>query len=58
VPGVVIILIVLVVAFPVMFLVTMSVVAGLLGWALKDQVDDEFAGTEDLAISRIGEPAT
>jgi hypothetical protein len=52
VPGVVIILLVLVVAFPVMFLVTMSVVAGLLGWAVKDQVDEAYADTEDLAISR------
>jgi hypothetical protein len=52
VPGVVIILIVLVVAFPVAFLVSMSVVAGLLGWAVKDEVDEAYAGTEDLAISQ------
>ncbi|HEY6533309.1 MAG TPA: hypothetical protein VIY72_13450 [Acidimicrobiales bacterium] len=51
-PGVVIILLVLVVAFPVVFLVSMSVVAGLLGWAVKDEVDEAYAGTEDLAISQ------
>ena len=51
-PGVVIILLVLVVVFPVAFLVTMSVVAGLLGWAVKDQVDEAYAGTEDLAVSQ------
>lgn len=51
-PGVVIIVLVLILAFPVMFLVSMSVVAGLLGWAVKDQVDDAYAGTEDLAISQ------
>jgi hypothetical protein len=52
VPGVVIILVVLVIAFPVAFLVTMSVVAGVLGWAVKDQVDEAYAGTEDLTISQ------
>jgi len=53
VPGVVIILVILVIAFPVVFLVTMSGIAALLGWAVKDEVDEQFEGTEDLAISRV-----
>jgi hypothetical protein len=53
VPGVIIILFVLIVAIPVGFLITMSVVAGVLGWAVKSEVDEDFAGTEDLAISQM-----
>jgi hypothetical protein len=53
VPGVIIILFVLVVAIPVGFLVTMSIVAMVLGWVIKDEVDEDFAGTEDLAISQM-----
>jgi len=49
--SVAIIVIVLVVVIPVGFLVTMSGVAGLLGWLLKDQVDDVYEGSEELAIS-------
>ena len=52
-PGVIIILLVLLVAIPVGFLVTMSVVAAVLSWAVKSEVDDDFAGTEDLAVSRM-----
>jgi hypothetical protein len=52
VAGAIAIIIVLVVVIPVGFLITMSIVAGGLGWALKDEVDDAYAGTEDLAISR------
>lgn len=52
-PGVIIILLVLVVAIPVGFLVTMSIVAAALGWAVKSEVDEDFAGTEDLAVSRM-----
>lgn len=51
-PGVVIILVILVIAFPVAFLVTMSGIAALLGWVVKDEVDEKFEGTEDLAISQ------
>jgi hypothetical protein len=52
VPGVIIILFVLVVAIPVGFLVTMSLVAAVLGWAVKSEVDDLYAGTEDLTLSQ------
>ena len=51
-PGVIIIILVLVVAIPVGFLVTMSLVAAVLGWAVKSEVDDLYAGTEDLALSQ------
>jgi hypothetical protein len=53
VPGAIIIIFVLLVAIPVGFLITMSVVAGVMGWVIKDEVDDDFEGTEDLAISRM-----
>lgn len=49
--SVVIIVFVLVVGIPVGFLVTMSVVAGVLGWATKTEVDERYAGTEELALS-------
>jgi hypothetical protein len=49
--SVAIIVFVLVVVIPVGFLVTMSGVAGLLGWLLKDQVDDAYEGSEVLALS-------
>lgn len=49
--GVIVILVVLVVVIPVAFLVTMSVVAGVLGWSLKGQVDEACEGTEELALS-------
>jgi hypothetical protein len=49
--SVAIIVFVLVVVIPVGFLVTMSGVAGLLGWLLKDQVDDAYEGSEELALS-------
>ena len=50
--GAIVIIVVLVVAVPVGFLVTMSVVAGVLGGVLKSGVDDVYAGTEDLEISQ------
>ena len=50
--GVLIIILVLVVAIPVGFLVTMSLVAAVLGWAVKSEVDDLYAGTEDLTLSQ------
>lgn len=49
--SVVIIVLVLVVVIPVGFLVTMSLVAALLGWATKTEVDDLHAGTEELELS-------
>jgi hypothetical protein len=49
--SVVIIVLVLVVVIPVGFLITMSLVAGVLGWTLKTQVDDAFEGTEELELS-------
>lgn len=52
-PGAVMIVIFLVVVFPVAFLIGMSVLAGVLGWVIKDEVDSDFEGTEDLAVSRM-----
>ncbi len=51
--GPALIILTLVVVIPVGFLITMSVVAGLLGWTLKTEVDDTFEGTEDLTVSRL-----
>jgi hypothetical protein len=53
VPGVVIIVLILVVAIPVGFLITMTLVAALLGHVVKTEVDEDFEGTEDLAISQM-----
>jgi hypothetical protein len=53
VPGVIIILLVLLVAIPVGFLITMSIVAGMLGWVIKSEVDEDFVGTEELAVSQM-----
>jgi len=50
--SVVVIVVVLLVVIPVGFLITMSGVAALIGWVTKSQVDAEFEGTEDLAISQ------
>lgn len=49
--GAVIIILVLVIAIPVGFLMTMSIVAGVLGWSVEDEVDQTYAGTEDLALA-------
>ena len=50
-PGAVIIILVLLIAIPVGFLMTMSVVAGVLGWSVEDEVDVNYAGTEDYALA-------
>lgn len=49
--GAVIIIFVLVIAIPVGFLMTMSLVAGVLGWSVEDEVDQTYAGTEELALA-------
>ena len=50
-PGVVIIILVLLIAIPVGFLMTMSIVAGVLGWSVEDEVDVTYAGTEEFALA-------
>lgn len=55
-PGVVLIILVLVVVIPVGFLMTMSVVAGLLGWTVEDEVDAAYEGTEYHALAYAAEP--
>lgn len=50
-PGVIIILLVLLVVIPVGFLMTMSLVAAVLGWAVGSEVDETYAGTEELALA-------
>ena len=52
-PGVIMILLVLLVAIPVGFLITMGIVALVLSWTVKTEVDDDFVDTEDLVISRM-----
>jgi len=49
--GTVIIILVLLIAIPVGFLMTMSIVAGVLGWSVEDEVDVNYAGTEDFALA-------
>jgi hypothetical protein len=49
--GAVIIILVLVIAIPVGFLMTMSIVAGVLGWSVEDEVDVTYAGTEEFALA-------
>ena len=49
--GAVIIIFVLVIAIPVGFLMTMSIVAGVLGWSVEDEVDVTYAGTEEFALA-------
>jgi hypothetical protein len=53
VPGAIVIILVLVIGIPVAFLVTMGVVAAVLSFVIKDEVDEGFAGTEDLAVSQM-----
>ena len=54
--GAVIIILVLVVVIPVGFLMSMSIVAGLLGWSVEGEVDAANAGTEYLALAYDPEP--
>ena len=49
--GAIIIIAVLVVVIPVGFLMTMSIVAGVLGWSVESGVDAAYEGTEDLALA-------
>lgn len=49
--GAVIIVLVLVIAIPVGFLMTMSIVAGVLGWTVGDEVDQTYAGTEEYLLA-------
>ena len=51
--GAIVIILVLVLGIPVAFLVTMGIVAAVLSWTIKTEVDDDFAGTEDLAVSQM-----
>lgn len=44
--GAILIIVALVVVIPVGFLMTMTLVAGLLGWSVESEVDDTWAGTE------------
>ena len=49
--GAAIIILVLVIAIPVGFLMTMSIVAGVLGWTVGDEVDQTYAGTEEYLLA-------
>lgn len=50
--GPAIIVFILVIGIPVGFLVSMAALAGLLGWILKTEIDQEYEGTEYLEITR------
>ena len=50
-PGAIAIVIILVIAIPVGVLVSGAAVAGIIGWILKAEVDEEYEGTELLDIS-------
>jgi hypothetical protein len=53
VPGAIIIILVLVIGIPVAFLITMGIVAAVMSFVIKTEVDDDFEGTEDLAVSQM-----
>lgn len=50
--GVIIIAVVLVIAIPVAVLMSTGVLAGVLGWLLKDDVDRTHEGSELIATNR------
>ena len=52
-PGAIVIILVLVIGIPVAFLITMGIVAALMSYVIKTEVDEDFEGTEDLAISQL-----
>jgi hypothetical protein len=54
VPGVLIILFILLVAIPVGFLMTMAIVAGVLGWTVESEVAATSAGSEEHALAYPG----
>lgn len=51
VPGAIAIVIVLVIVIPVAVLMSAGVLAGIIGWVIRDEVDAEYEGTEFLEIS-------
>ena len=51
VPGAIAIVIILVIALPVAVLIGSTLIAGTIGWAIKDEVDAEYEGTEFLELS-------
>jgi hypothetical protein len=53
VPGAIVIILVLVIGIPVAFLITMGIVAAVMSYVIKTEVDEDFEGTEDLAISQM-----
>jgi hypothetical protein len=50
VPGAIAIVIVLVIAIPVAVLISSTLIAGIIGWVIKDEVDAEYEGTEFLEL--------
>ena len=52
-PGAIVIILVLVIGIPVAFLITMAIVAAVMSYVIKTEVDEDFEGTEDLAISQM-----
>lgn len=52
--GALIILFVLLVAIPVGFLMTMSIVAGVLGWTVESEVSATSDGSEEHALAYPG----
>jgi len=52
--GALIVLFILLVAFPVGFLMTMSIVAGVLGWTVESEVSSTSAGSEEHALAYPG----
>lgn len=54
--GAVIIVLVLLLVIPVGFLMTMSVLAGVLGWSVEGEVDAANEGNEYMALAYAPEP--
>ena len=47
-----IVIVVILLAFPVVVIMSMVVLAGVIGWFVKDDVDGEFEGSEYLELGK------
>jgi hypothetical protein len=52
VTGAVIVAVIIVIVLPVTLMVLGTVVAGLLGWSLKDDAEDRYAGSELIDLNK------
>ena len=50
-PGAIVIAVIILIAIPVSIMMTGAVVAGILGWSLKETVEDTHEGSELIELS-------